>query len=120
MAVDMIKGTAKARWNGFANGTFAQHEQYNISGVTDNGVGDHTFTFDTDFSTVNYSVFGTGGHIHNSPLGITIQQYDTDSVARSTGNIRLWMTYDYHWSASELGATKVDCDELDVIFFGDQ
>ena len=82
-------GVAKARWNGFTNGTFAQHEAYNISGTTDNGVGDHTFEFDTDFANVNYSFFGTGGHTHGTPLGITVQQYDTDAVARAVGSIRI-------------------------------
>ena len=113
-------GVVKARWNGHMNVTpMQEHVEFGISGYTDNGVGDLSLAFDTDFTNVNYSFFGTGGHTHGSPLGITIQQYDTDSVARAVGSIRIWITYDYHWSASELGATKVDCDELDLIFFGD-
>ena len=103
-------GVAKARWNGFTNGTFATHESYNVV-ATDNGTGDHTFTFGTDFSSVNYGFAGSGGHTSNTPLGIIVQAYDTDLVARAAGVLRVWVTY---------GTTLVDTDELDLIFFGDQ
>ena len=108
--VGIQTGVAKARWNGFANGSFATHESYNVV-VTDNGLGDHTFTFGTDFSTVNYSFVGSGGHINGTVLGISVQQYDADAVARAEGVIRIWVSY---------GTTLLDCDELDLVFFGDQ
>tara|TARA_R110000824_G_scaffold12723_1_gene55699 strand:+ start:289 stop:663 length:375 start_codon:yes stop_codon:yes gene_type:complete len=124
MAVDMVKGTAKARWNGHANVVpMQQHEIYNISGFTDNGVGDHTFEFDTDFSTVNYSFFAMVGHTGGEITGgISVTQYDSDAVARAVGTTRISVAYGHYTSGPLSGHnfTKVDCNELDLVFFGDQ
>ena len=112
---DLVKnspGVAKARFHGNANVTpMENNESYNIAGFTDNATGDHTFEIATDFSNATYSVVGMGGHINNTVLGISIQQYDANLVARAAGSFRVWVSY---------GTTLLDCNELDLVFFGDQ
>ena len=109
-------GVAKARWHGNANQvTMTQDDSYNMTGFTDNAAGDHTFTIATDFADATYSVVAMGGHINNTVLGITVQQYDTNLVARAAGSFRAWVSYN-DGSSNIL----VDCNELDLVFFGDQ
>jgi hypothetical protein len=116
---DLVKnspGVAKARWHGNANQvTMTQDDSYNMTGFTDNAAGDHTFTIATDFADATYSVVAMGGHINNTVLGITVQQYDTNLVARAAGSFRAWVSYN-DGSSNIL----VDCNELDLVFFGDQ
>ncbi len=45
------------RFNG--SGTIATDDSYNVSGIVDNGTGDYTVTWNTDFATANYAVVGT-------------------------------------------------------------
>ena len=48
-------GSAKAYANVDTTGTAALDGNFNISGLTDNGTGEFTFTIATDFGTVNYA-----------------------------------------------------------------
>ena len=116
-------GVAKVTWNGFFNGTAAEHASYGVDSFTDNGVGDHTFTFDTAFSSVNYSWCGSVGHTGGELMGgICITQYDADASARSTTTLRVSIAYGHYTSGPLSGHnfTKVDCDEVDIMVFGDQ
>ena len=61
----VVKGSAKA-WSHYNTITNTAKETLNISGITDNGTGDHTFSISNAFSNANYVVgaFGqedTGG-----------------------------------------------------------
>lgn len=48
-------------WVAFdGTGVVAIDGSYNVTSVTDNGVGDYTITWDTDFSDANYSSIGMG------------------------------------------------------------
>jgi len=116
-------GVAKVTWNGFFNGTAAEHASYGVDSFTDNGVGDHTFTFDTAFSSINYSWCGSVGHSGGELMGgISITQYDTDASARSTTTLRVSVAYGHYTSGPLTGHnfTKVDTNELDIMVFGDQ
>jgi len=59
---DQIK--AWINFNG--TGTIAIRDSFNVTSITDNGTGDYTVTWDTDFANSNYAVVGTcmtsGGH----------------------------------------------------------
>lgn len=56
-SVQTLRGWIKL--NG--TGTIAIEDHYNVSGITDNGAGDYTITWDTDFANANYSVVGSAG-----------------------------------------------------------
>lgn len=51
----IIKG-----WINFnGTGTIAINDSYNVTSITDNGTGDYTVTWDTDFANANYAVVAT-------------------------------------------------------------
>jgi hypothetical protein len=109
-------GVAKASGQYITNQTpMVENAAYNISGHTDHGVGDHTFTFDTAFANVNYTFAASGSHANADALGIIISGYDADLVLRAVGSIRLWVHYG-HYDAPVL----LDVNDLDLVFFGDQ
>ena len=119
-------GVAKVRWNGNSNiATMVGHEAYGmgVSGFTDNDVGDHTFTFDTAFSSINFSWFASVGHIAAELHGgITVTQYDVDAHPRTTTTLRIRVAYGHYSPSAEPNHlfNAVDCNELDLIVFGDQ
>lgn len=47
-------------WVVFDGVTFALEESFNILTIADNGTGDYTITFDTDFSSINYVYVAAG------------------------------------------------------------
>jgi len=51
---NIIKG-----WINFnGTGTIAINDSYNVASITDNGVGNYTITWDTDFANVGYAIAG--------------------------------------------------------------
>lgn len=56
---DMIKGSARAWVNFNGIDTVAIRASYNVSSITDNGVGDYTVNFTTAMVDANYSMSGT-------------------------------------------------------------
>lgn len=57
-----VRGSAKAFANLQGTGTVAGRESLNISGYTDNGTGDYTFTYTSAMSAANtYTAFPAGG-----------------------------------------------------------
>jgi len=53
------KESAVKGWINFnGTGTIAINDHYNVSSITDNGTGDYTITWDTDFANANYAVAG--------------------------------------------------------------
>ena len=79
-----INGSAKAWVNFNGAGTVAIRAQYNVSSITDNGVGDYTVNFTTALSDANYSVCATSNMTistsTNSALGTIPSSYLTTSV----------------------------------------
>lgn len=58
---DMIKGSARAWVNFNGTGTVAIRAAYNVSSITDNGVGDYTVNFTNAMPDANYSeIVGSG------------------------------------------------------------
>jgi hypothetical protein len=53
--------TCKAWANFNAIGTVSIRDSYNISSITDNGVGNFTIFFSNNMSNINYSVSGSAG-----------------------------------------------------------
>jgi hypothetical protein len=57
----IFNGAAKAWVNFNGTGTVAIRAQFNVSSITDNGVGDYTANFTNAMSDTNYT-FTSGGH----------------------------------------------------------
>jgi hypothetical protein len=82
---NVIQGCAKAwvNWNG--TGTVAIRGSYNVSSITDNGLGNYTVNFITAMPNTNYSTVGVcalsnsivAGNTHR---GFTPQDYNTTSI----------------------------------------
>ena len=53
----------KAWVNFNGTGTVAIRASYNVSSITDNGVGDYTVNFTTALADTNYSVVGASGNV---------------------------------------------------------
>jgi len=80
-----MTGIAKAwvNWNG--TGTVAIRDSFNVSSITDNGLGDYTVNFTTAMPNANYSTVGVcalsnsivAGNTHR---GFTPQSYATTSI----------------------------------------
>jgi len=56
-----VKGSAKAWVNFNGTGTVAIRASYNVSSITDNGVGDYTVNFTTALADANYSCVASSG-----------------------------------------------------------
>ncbi len=99
--------TAKAWVSIDGTGTIAILASYNVSGITDNGTGDYTVTFDTDFSDTNYAM--SGHRVINSNYNAV--SYHKSGGTKSTGSCRI---------ASHDTAALSDTDMCDAAFLGPQ
>jgi hypothetical protein len=88
-----IHGSAKAWVNFNGTGTVAIRAQYNVSSITDNGVGDYTVNFTTAMSDANYSVVGTSLAISTTDFRgclVTIQGgFNTGPTSMTTSGVRI-------------------------------
>ena len=83
---------------------------YNVSSVTDNGVGNYTVNFSTPFSSANYCVQCTGhsdSGLYFSVCGIN------DSAGMLAGSVNIV-------TVKSDNATAVDSESVHVIVYGDQ
>jgi len=100
-----LNSTIKAWINFNGAGTIAIKDSFNVTSIGDNGTGDYTITWDTDFATVNYCAVGnvkaTSGNIRT--LGITTQ---------AVGSLRVLVKDD--------AGTACDVAIVNVIAIGDQ
>lgn len=102
-------GVAKA-WVSFnGTGVLAIRSSYNVSGVVDNGVGDYTISWDTDFAAADYAVTGFARSDDTISEGIVSQDSDD---AYAVGSIQI--------SVNDSGSTKIDSALVCVTAFGDQ
>ena len=110
---DLLKhhpGIAKG-WavvDGDAGGGASLLASHNVTSVTDNGAGDYTITWDTDFSSADYmvtiNVFDSGG--------VLATQYQR-VISQTAGAVRIECR-------ETSGGTLTDVDKLYVAAFGDQ
>tara|TARA_Y100001963_G_scaffold158733_1_gene259465 strand:+ start:2240 stop:2632 length:393 start_codon:yes stop_codon:yes gene_type:complete len=72
---EISNGRAKAWGNLAGTGTPALRDSYNCSSITDNGDGDYTINFTTDFSDDDYSFIATAenweGNNNDSYCGVS-------------------------------------------------
>lgn len=83
----LAKGTAKAWVNFNGTGVVAIRASYNVSSITDNGVGDYTVNFITFMPDANYGISGfcnLQGSV--SPAGVVTYGNDFNPL---TNNLRI-------------------------------
>ena len=67
-------------------------DSFNVVSVTDNGLGDYTFIWDTDFANANYAVSagvsstGGGAALVSSFLNYAVGSVDIKTVTRAAGS----------------------------------
>ena len=89
-AIDLIdNGTAKAWVNFNGTGTVAIRAAYNVSSITDNGVGDYTVNFTNAMPDANYSLVATsqynttGNEADHAFMGMEIKSITTPLITTS-------------------------------------
>ena len=103
-------------WINFnGSGTIATRTSYNVTSITDNGTGDWTVTWDTDFSTADYSPGGMGGdtgtnHSANGLANVSLQC--GASFSMTAGAVRINSQYQ--------NGTAIDLTHVFIQAFGDQ
>jgi hypothetical protein len=90
-AENVINGCAKAWVNFNGTGTVAIRAQYNVSSITDNGVGDYTVNFTTAFANTNYAIVASRGY----DFGLNADQpilfeYHPSRAASSVRVLSVW------------------------------
>ena len=85
--------------------SFASTDDFNVSGVTDNGTGDYTVTIDTDMGSASYcAVIDQARGSGDAVLGVNIH-------TRAAGSLRIETCRD--------DSTKTDVANVSVAIFGD-
>ena len=74
-------GLAKAWVNFNGTGTVAIRASFNVSSITDNGVGDYTVNFTTAMVDANYSTQLNGGFNNLASYGRHVEIYGTPTAA---------------------------------------
>jgi hypothetical protein len=80
-------GLCKAWANFNGTGTVAIRASYNVSSITDNGVGDYTVNFTTALADANYSVVA-----NHSAMSLGVACVNPASTAPAAGSIRMLCT----------------------------
>ena len=107
-------GIAKA-WVVFnGQGTVAIQASYNVSSVTDNGLGDYTVNFVASFSNTEYAIAGYGSHGGTS-LPVILASNDTTDSGITTSGARLTAN-----RLNGISSQLSDPYRMRVVFFGDQ
>lgn len=104
----LYRGAATAWVNFNGTGTVAIRDSYNVSSITDNGVGDYTVNFQTALANANYCFTGASGGSANTSNGAT---YSNDqSSAKTTSSFRI--------AAISVAGAFVDTPQIHVAIFG--
>lgn len=102
-------GVAKAWVNFNGTGTVAIRANFNISSITDNGVGDYTLNFSTALPDTNYAFCGGVRHYVDSTSYYLPVISAWQSDAKSTASIRI--------RAYQSNNASTDFTEVNVIIF---
>ena len=81
----VVNGTAKAWVNFNGTGTVAIRQAFNVTSITDNGVGDYTVNFTNAMADANYSILATG---QSSTGAYNVVQQNV-STTQTTSAVRL-------------------------------
>lgn len=97
-------------WINFnGTGTIAINDSFNVSGITDNGTGDYTITWDVDFADANYAVSGICGDSGSAGF-IRVKAIAGSQLAGS-------LTIE---TLNNTGAAMTDIGRISIIAMGDR
>lgn len=102
-SVEGVKGWASIT---YAGGVPTLQDSFNVSGITDDGVGKITVTWDTDFASTNYCVVATP----KKAVASLLMTAQVESIAVGSVAISIW----------QQGGAVADPDALYVMAIGDQ
>ena len=105
-SANVIQGSAKAWVNFNGQGTVAIRSSYNVSSITDNGVGDYTVNFTTAMPNANYALAGAAEATGAASIGVLA--YYT-SGTRTTSAVRV--------STTQSGVGLIDLAVVSVSVF---
>jgi len=86
-ADNVAKRTAKAWVNFNGTGTVAIRDDFNVSSITDNNIGDYTINFSTALSSASYCV--TGCATHDFAAYTSVVMIDRDNSGMQAGTCRI-------------------------------
>ena len=113
----IAEGRAKAwvQWN--SDGTLSIYDSFNISSVSDDGVGQFTVNIDTNMANANYVVVGSSqgeGSPNGSHNLIQIHsKHPNDADDPTAGSFQCCVVHPPN-------NVKQDCDRIMIVVFGDQ
>jgi hypothetical protein len=90
-------------------GTVAITASYNVTSITDNGVGDYTVNFTTAFSAATAYTWAAGGLQSAANAPISISQDSNNAPTASACRFRV-----------NQNGTVADIDRITIVFYGDQ
>lgn len=92
-ATNCIQGSAKAWVNFNGSGTVAIRASYNVSSITDNGIGDYTINFTNAMPDANYCATGMtfNGDTNGNRGAGGVQIFDTTTTTASA--LRIFTAY---------------------------
>ena len=105
------QGRAKAWVNFNGSGTIGIRDDYNVSSLTDNGMGDYTINFSNAMANANYSAVGMAMRDSTNTLTLLIRGDSTYGNSFTTGSVRL--------NTRENSNSLVDCKAACLAIFGD-
>lgn len=109
---------AKAWVNFVGTGTVSINDSYNVTSITDNGTGDYSVNFTTNFSSANYTMSGSavdtsdGGGGNNLMRVCTLKSNNTGVSPLTASSARIATMY--------ADNQPIDCEVVTATFFGDQ
>ena len=112
--IDNEEGFAKAWINFNGTGTIAIRDSFNVSGIIDNGTGDYTVTWDTDFADTNYA-FTTFARDTNDSAEAVMVAAPFISDTKAVGSLQIKCQF-----INTSAAGVFDCPEVNVHAFGAQ
>ena len=113
----IAQGRAKAWASWQSRDAFNVYDSFNISSITDNGVGDFTVNFDNNLSNANYAVVGScdaKGSANGSAQTFSIHSSSNgNQTAPSTSSFRCALIL-------QVNGVNQDVLRAAVVVFGDQ
>jgi len=105
VAGNVNKNISKAWVNFNGTGTVAIRDSYNVSSITDGGVGIYTINFTNEMADVNYAMAGTVSEEKSNTNAVVCMTNGTVAV----GSVRVEV---------KIAATAIDTVYITLIFFG--
>lgn len=102
----------------FTEGNGGIRDSFNVTSVTDNGVGDYTVSFINVFSSNNYTWAGTAGEGYdNTSINPSPSPFATRSAIVNTNTFRFYCCHAS--SSASVNGGKLDRECVTLVFFGD-